>query len=199
MRNHTMIDLETFALGTRPAIVQVGVAIFDPDGVREIEVREWNVTLQSSVLAGLDFDHSTARWWYNQSAEARKSISGAAWSLETVLANVTEFIVAMGGGNGIWAHGAAADVPWLDSAYSALGQRVPWDYRQVRDTRTLFWLARAIGWRPVPREGIAHTAGQDALWQAKDVIGALRAVRHGTPPSWPADLDELPVNLEKAP
>jgi hypothetical protein len=192
MRNHTMIDLETFALGTRPAIVQVGVVVFDPSGVRAPESREWNVTLQSSVLAGLDFDHGTAKWWKNQSAEARRSISGAAWSLETVLNNVSEFIFQLDAGHGIWAHGAAADVPWLDSAYSALGMKVPWDYRRVRDTRTLFWLAKALGWEPAPREGVAHTAAQDALDQARDVVSALDHLRSRGSLPWPPDLDPAP-------
>jgi hypothetical protein len=189
---HVMIDTETFALGAKPAIIQVGAVIFDPCAVlpNDAPKAEWTVSLQSSLLlAGSDYDEGTRQWWSRQSDEAKRSVCGVALPIDEVLMQLGRFILNECGGLplGVWAHGAAADVPWLESAYRALGLKVPWSYRQVKDTRTLFWLAKAVGWLPVPREGVAHTALQDAIWQARDVVHALVAVK--STGAWPADLD----------
>jgi inhibitor of KinA sporulation pathway (predicted exonuclease) len=78
----------------------------------------------------------------------------------------------------VWSYGAAFDIPVYDAAVLVLGAQVPWDYRKVRDTRTLFGLTN-FNPRDVPFEGTKHNALSDAIHQAKCVQLALNMYRRG--------------------
>jgi hypothetical protein len=198
-----MIDLETYSLGPKPAIVQIGAVLFDPandsgwqvDTLREDEIPVpekycFNrvVTLQSSLLVGLDFDDKTSRWWRDQSLDAQQAISGddaPAVSLRQALSDFLSWLRAHATIDHVWSHGAASDVPWLEAAlrYSYGLDTFPWRHTAVRDTRTLFWLAGLSGWEREPMRGTAHSAVWDAAAQAYDVRSAFKHLGvHGIKP-----------------
>lgn len=179
-----MIDLETMGLGPSPAIVQIGAVLFQPmmafgDG-SDIAIYpttfKRTISLQSSLLAGASMDQSTLEWWLSQSDEAKQSISEEAVSLRQALLDFTEFCSEHGVSQ-IWSHGAASDVPWLEASYKLLKLEAPWRHTQVRDTRTLFWMAGLTGWdRLQDWGGTAHDALDDARRQAADVLSALKHI-----------------------
>jgi len=175
-----MIDLETFDTAPTAAIVQLGAVTFDPTGSMKLsEARRFEVTisLQSAVLAGLTFGVSTTAWWQGTApTAARAAISrGPMTPLAEALIEFTRWYETVKP-NRLWSHGAAFDVPILDHAYRAFDQEPPWDYRSVRDTRTLFDLAsQLVDWRK-PERSTAHTALADATDQAADVISAFAAL-----------------------
>lgn len=73
---------------------------------------------------------------------------------------------------GVWSNGAAADQPWLASAYARVGLPVPWDFRASRCCRTLFYLVDGppeIDWTGL----VPHDALDDAIGQAMQVQRAL--------------------------
>ena len=171
---HIMLDLETFGTAPDAAIVQVGAVIFDVGSRSGLDLTfERTVALQSSILAGGSVDADTIAWWRKQSAEAQRSIEYG----QTIADALHAFVDWFPKDAYLWSHGAAFDVPVLASAYRALGLREPWDYRRVRDTRTLFALAAELaGWEKPQRE-TAHTALADAVAQAEDVRAAYVALR----------------------
>jgi hypothetical protein len=190
--NHIMLDLETMSTAPDAAIVQVGAVRFDletgivcspathakftpPEQSPTPALGHWferTVALQSSLLAGGRIDPDTVAWWRKGHAEAKISIESNAERLGVVLSAFSTWYPP---GAILWSHGAAFDVPVLDCAYLSLGNlfpiTAPWSYRDVRDTRTLFWLAELAGWQKPKRE-TAHTALADAVAQAEDVCAA---------------------------
>lgn len=175
---HVMLDLETFGTALDAAIVQVGAVRFDlvsPNMLRD-DGFERTVALQSSILAGGGVDADTVAWWRHadRSAESRISIESGAERIGVVLSAFSDWFPE---GAYIWSHGAAFDVPVLASAYRALGMREPWDYRRIRDTRTLFVLAGELAGWDKPQRETAHTALADAVAQAEDVRAAYAALR----------------------
>lgn len=174
--NHVMLDLETFGLGPTAAIVQIGAVAFDPYSNRLGPGFELVVSLQSSVLAGCTVDPLTAEWWRGQALEAKKAICRDPMDLAQALGELASWWASLGPVEGVWAHGAAFDVPVLEHAYKRVGREVPWSYKAVRDTRTVFWLAELQGWRRVEHP-VAHTALADAQAQAADVQSALEWLR----------------------
>lgn len=179
-----MIDLETMGLGPSPAIVQIGAVLFESkvafgDG-GDVAILPQSfkrtVSLQSSLLAGANMDQSTLEWWLSQSEEAKQSISEDTVSLRQALLDFTEFCSEHGVSQ-IWSHGAASDVPWLEASYKLLKLEAPWRHQNVRDTRTMFWMAEMSGWERIQDwVGTAHDALDDARRQAADVLSALKHI-----------------------
>ena len=173
---HHMLDLETLGTAPNSAILQIGLARFDPAGSGIDDTFERTISLDSCLQAGLKIDGDTFAWWLTQSEAARRAVIYNPQPLTRALIDLTAwlgYINFQQPENVIWSHGAAFDVPILASAYRACGYKEPWDHRLVRDTRTLFWLAEQRGWEKPKRE-TAHTALADAVAQAEDVQSACR-------------------------
>lgn len=195
MTQHCMIDLETLGTSSTAAIVQLGAVKFDPTGAEPLDhgaTFERTVTIESNLRLGRTVDGPTIAWWLGQSAEARRAITEDAVNLGKALNEFRSWL--LDGAQTeivIWSHGAAFDVPILESAWRAcrrapvpladgflseIPEPPPWDYRAARDTRTLFWIAETLaGWQKPVRE-TAHTALADAIAQAEDVRSAYAAI-----------------------
>lgn len=200
MTMHMMIDLETMGSGNDAAIVQIGAVKFDPFVPGEI-VGTWkqNVSLESSVHGGGAMDPNTVLWWLNQSEEARLSVFPVREERKAIHkdpdAPVSEGIAissALRGLSlfykntppsepcvGLWAH-ATFDPVVIASAYRRANVALPWSFRDVRDLRTIIWLApnaadyayRQAGDEDGPR----HDALADALRQVKVVWACIEAL-----------------------
>lgn len=166
-----MIDTET--LGTRPgaAILSIGAVMFGPDGLGETFYAP--IDLASCATAGLLIDPATVLWWVQQSDEARAAAfpAGAA-PLQQVLLEFQAWFVAQEA-RYPWCHGATFDVPLLDAAFKVCGLTPPWEFWNVRDTRTLYDVA---GVKVDRKSGTHHHALDDAINQAEAAARALRIV-----------------------
>ena len=70
-----------------------------------------------------------------------------------------------------WCQGPLFDYAILQNLYAQLGQPVPWNYWQIRDSRTLFSLVPKD--HNEKRTGL-HNALQDCIFQAKKVQKVYR-------------------------
>ncbi len=61
-----------------------------------------------------------------------------------------------------WSHGATFDLVIIEDILRQLNRPLPWNYWQLRDTRTLF----DLGFDPEMPQGQKHDALQDAIRQA---------------------------------
>lgn len=167
---HVMLDLET--AGTRPGsvILSIGAVQFDLNGA--IGDRFYsNIDSDSSVRAGLKVDAATMRWWSDQSLSAREALKADARPLATVVQDFGAWFRSIEA-KYIWGHGAAFDPPLWDAAAHAVGMSAPWDYRNIRDTRTVFHL-HDFDAKSIAFAGVEHNALDDALHQIKCVAAAL--------------------------
>ena len=169
-----MIDLETWGSVPGCAIRSIGAIAFDVSAAEFGHVH-CNVTLASCLDVGLHVDAKTEHWWARQSDEAQLAlVRPHPINLRSALAWLSGWIASYGSPE-VWSHGASFDVPVLACAYRACGIRAPWDYRRVRDTRTLYALT---GFDPksVPFEGTRHSALDDARHQVRCVRAAFSAI-----------------------
>lgn len=175
---HVMLDLETLGSSAGCAILSIGAVLFDPTDPKSLEdIREDAkfyrvIDLKSCLDKGLRVDADTFYWWLEQSDAARKAILAYRnlRNLDDSLVEFAKWYQRMGA-EYLWSHGANFDVPVLEAAYRQLGFHcVPWDFRRVRDTRTLFSLVDEKVRKSSPNQ---HHALFDAVDQARAVCSAV--------------------------
>jgi hypothetical protein len=146
-----MLDLETLGLHPGCVVMSIGAIEFDPLGeLPEIITIDDEPTIpdgfyqvidiKDSVDRGLTIDPETEKWWQGQDPEARDHLfDGNGIDLATAVERFNDWYpdpMAT-----IWANGASFDQPIWQAACRAVGAAVPWNYRKVRDCRTLFDLS----------------------------------------------------------
>lgn len=165
-----MMDLETW--GTEPGccIRSIGAVHFslgDQVGGNFYV----NITDQSCLDAGLTIDSATQTWWHNPiRAAANAALTSDQVSLTAAVVGFHDFFQDCGA-KYLWCHGMNFDEPIWRHAANLLNLPVPWSFRNVRDTRTIF---HVHGLGNVSRQGTYHNALDDAAHQARCVQLALR-------------------------
>lgn|GEM_PF-891863 len=176
-RAQVALDLET--LGTSPdsAILAIGaVAVCEETGQR----RKFYSICNANAQPGRTVSQSTLDWWSKQSDAARVAFDEAhkqeAPMLATVLAELTHWIGELGLTHDVyvWGNGANFDVAMLEHAYKQISDFVPWNFRHVRDMRTLYDITLRLQLDvDVPRIGTHHNALDDAEFQANVIMESL--------------------------
>lgn len=179
-RAQVALDLET--LGTSPdsAILAVGaVAVCEETGQR----RKFYSICNANAQPGRTVSQSTLNWWSQQSDAARVAFDEAhkqeAPMLATVLNDLTQWIGDLGLTHDVFVYGNGAnfDVAMLEHAYKQISDFVPWNFRHVRDMRTLYDITLRLGLDiDVPRDGTHHNALDDAEFQANVIMESLRQI-----------------------
>lgn len=173
MSTHVMVDLETFGKTPGHVIRSVGAIAFDPVRGTLAETFYANVDRSSCEAIGLVVDPGTEAWWADQGEAARTVLEPNQVPITDVLTAFSAYYAATGARR-LWAHGAPFDPPFIEQAYRAAGLTVPWNYYDVRDTRTVYDLANVTVDR---RNGVHHHAGWDSHNQAIAVIEAYRRLK----------------------
>lgn len=193
-----MLDLETLGVKPGSVILSIGAVLFDPHGAVEPRVYDLgggpvvnpiHATFHAFLNAQeqtdrRDFggglvDGDTVMWWIGQSDAARTAMLEGQKNTQPVLGVLVDFAqwLCKGRVENIWCHGATFDAPLLQALYESYRLPVPWKFRCVRDTRTVFDLAgRPIGSFGTP-DGVSHDALSDAIWQAKETVKAIDWIR----------------------
>lgn len=162
-----MLDLET--LGTRPGcvVLTLGAVKFNPYDIDSepgpgLYLR---IDADEQIAQGREVQEDTLQWWMSQSQDVREEAIGEndRVSVETMYKELNRFLV---GANSIWAQGPVFDIAILENLYRQYGWPTPWQYWQIKDSRTLFSVhgdPRVKG-----REG-HHNALADCVYQARGV------------------------------
>jgi hypothetical protein len=171
---HVMIDLETLATVPGAAVISVGALVFDP-------MDRWfkgphfymNVDVKSCEEIGLVIDPRTHAWWQHPDrADAWAQMQTDQMPIAGVVKAFNMwFRKHAGSETPVWAHGAAFDFPIWEMATKFCGESVPWNFRYVRDTRTIFDFV-GIDFSVVPKEATYHNALDDCRNQASSVCSA---------------------------
>ena len=162
---HGMIDLETLSTNPNAVILTVGGVKFDPHTtMKHYNELYFRVDVDSQTKIGRHVMQDTLDWWSKQP----KEISEEALSdenrigLEEMIKQINKWSVGV---DVFWCQGPLFDYAILQNIYMQLGHPVPWQYWQIRDSRTLFSLVPRDNEK---REGL-HNALQDCIFQAKKV------------------------------
>jgi len=161
-----MLDLET--LGTRPGcvILTLGAVKFDPYSLRDPGPGIYfRVDVDEQTALGREVQEDTLNWWLEQSDDIREEALGEndRVSLNTLYRDLNKFLVGV---DSIWAQGPLFDFAILENLYRQCGWPTPWQYWQIRDSRTLFGVH---GDPRVKGKAGLHNALEDCVSQATAV------------------------------
>lgn len=167
---HAMIDLETLSTSPNAVILTVGGVKFDPSTqMKPYNEMYFRMDVDSQTQIGRNVQQSTLDWWATQPNEISEEAlgDGNRISIEDACKQINKF---SSGVDVFWCQGPLFDYAILQNLYSQLGKPLPWNFWQIRDSRTLFSL--------VPREkdyrtGL-HNALEDCKFQANKVQKVYR-------------------------
>jgi len=191
---HIMIDLET--LGTNPDAVflTAGLVRFNIETGEASEFgRELiHINMKSSLDAGRKVNADTIQWWFNQSKEAQQALfdEQAEISLEAALHKINKFVLHTNPNEKsetsynrecyVWSNGSNFDIAILQNAYQHYNLKIPWQFWNIRDVRTLVDLASdKVNVKNIKFKGEPHNALDDALHQIKYCSLCWKALREG--------------------
>jgi len=176
MKTDIMIDLETLATSPDAAILTIGAVKFDPfgDDISEPDCEKFyvKVDLDSCDRIGLITNDATIAWWSNQSKEAQEEAFSPDGRIDIVDA-MNQLYKFCWSAKRVWSHGAGFDIIICEHVYRKIQKAVPWNFWQVRDTRTLF----DIGIDPKRPPVLKHHALEDAWNQAVGVQNIFKRLR----------------------
>lgn len=175
MNTDVMIDLETLDTKPTAAVLTIGAVKFDPfgDDVKNPQSDKLylKVDIDSCDRLGLTTSQSTLDWWSQQSKEAQDE----AFSTENripIHEAMNKLYKFCWGAKRVWSHGAAFDTVICENIFARLEKLCPWNFWEVRCTRTLF----DIGINPHRPPVLAHHALEDAWNQAVGVQNVIRTL-----------------------
>jgi DNA polymerase III epsilon subunit-like protein len=179
MNTDIMIDLETLDVLPTATILTIGAVKFDPFGEDVIEPKcekfYVKVDVDSCDRIGATVSQSTLDWWASQSQEAQEEAfdPNGRIAIEDAMTQLYKFCW---GAKRVWSHGAGFDVIILEWYFRKIGKAIPWQFWEVRDTRTIF----DLGINPNRPPVLKHHALEDAWNQAVGVQNVFKTIRTST-------------------
>jgi hypothetical protein len=171
MATSVMLDIET--LGFRPncVVLSLGAVKFNAQKATIYQLGlDLKLDVDQQLSIGRTVDDSTVEWWSKQHPlvieEAMTGLNRV--SLENFRQQLNKFLV---GADEIWAQGPVFDIAILENLYEQMQWPFPWNYWQIRDSRTLF---AVHGDSRVKQQGKLHNAMEDAKSQAQAVIDVYK-------------------------
>ena len=172
---HIMIDLETLATTPDAVILTCGGVKFDPWSGAEPDrpfYLRLNVDEQTNI--GRRTADASLEWWNTQPEGVREEAlsDGNRVTLDEFQKQLNRYLV---GADYLWAQGPLFDYAILENLYTQLEQPFPWQFWQIRDSRTLFSLVPGVK-EKIKRTDL-HNALADCYFQAKTVQYCYRELK----------------------
>jgi hypothetical protein len=163
---HGMIDLETLSVNPDAVVLTIGAIKFDPHSDQlPHDPLYFKVDVDAQTALGRHVDESTLDWWSKQPKEIAEEALGEKdrVSLDDTVKKLNRWCVGI---DVYWCQGPLFDYAILQNFYKNLNVPCPWNYWQVRDSRTLFNLLPPD---PAEKREEKHNALADCDYQARKV------------------------------
>lgn len=171
MATDLMLDIETLGWHFDTVVLSLGAVKFDPYTNTEPHSGIYfRIDVDEQLQLGRTTDEDTIAWWGTQPAEIQTEALGEEGriSIAQALADLNKVLVGV---RNIWCQGPHFDITILEHLYRQTGTPVPWQFWQIRDSRTLF----SLGYDPRKEmQTDAHNALADCYFQA---IGVQKAFK----------------------
>lgn len=164
-----MVDLETLDVKSTATVLTLGAVRFDPFSNSPMKELYLRVDIDSQDKLGCTVDDNTLKWWNQQDVSIMEEAFDPRDRIP-IHEVINQFHALAWNCDAFWSHGATFDLMILQNLYDKLGRTYPWQYWQMRDTRTLF----DIGYDPDMPQGSKHNALEDAKRQAVGVRNVYR-------------------------
>jgi hypothetical protein len=163
MATDLMLDIETLGWHYDTVVLSLGAIKFDPYTQAEPHSGIYfRVDVDQQLKLGRSTDQDTLDWWASQPQDIQDEALSETdrIGVAQVLSDLNRTLVGV---RNIWCQGPHFDITILEHLYRQTGTPVPWQFWQIRDSRTLFGLGYD------PRSEIrtdAHNALADCYYQA---------------------------------
>ena len=178
-----MLDLETLGTDPNSVIVTVGAIKF----IRNKNIQEFKsvdkfyrrIDVKSCEQLGMTKDPATMRWWKKQPQQVQHEAFNHPdrYKLKDVL---QEFSYWIGSADKVWANSPSFDCIILTQAYKKCGMRVPWEYWNTRDVRTILDIGGVNLRTDIPQSGDEHNAVWDCYRQIQAIQLAEKRIGYFT-------------------
>lgn len=161
-----MLDLETISTRPDATVLTFGACKFNPYTEHDItDGIYFRIDVDEQIALGRHVDEGTIAWWGTQSEDvyAEAFDPRDRITLEKFTQELNRFLV---GADCIWAQGPVFDIVILENLYRQMGLPCPWNFWQIRDSRTL--LSTLGDPREKNKAGL-HNALEDCVSQAQAV------------------------------
>lgn len=168
------IDLETYDKSADAKILSIGVTKFDIHAGVIIDSRYYKLDYKAQV--DRSEGRGTPEWWAEQDPDVLQEATSGTVPLSKALSDLYNFIQE---GDRVWGNGSSFDISILDHAYD---YNTPWAFYNVRDMRTIVWLAEQYGFNKhaIKRVGEQHNALLDSRYQAIVISSAYLHLHRAT-------------------
>lgn len=165
-----MFDLET--LDTKPSavILSLGAVRFNPRGIGVEDTLLLKFDIDAQFTLGRTASDDTIEWWSKQAPEVQDEAFSTHDRTE-LLDAIEQFHKFVWNTERVWSQGSF-DVNIMEDLYRSISKPIPWNYWQVRDSRTLFDFIDGNLDRSKH-----HDAMEDAKEQAMGVQRALHKIK----------------------
>lgn len=178
--HHIMIDLETEGTRAGCAIRQIGAASFNPYTGEVGRKFEMNLNTEEQYRnLNMTTDPETINWLKALPTDIQEAMTRDPRPVGEVIISLIRAFDWDHPDMRMWCHGATFDEPILRELIVGFGietdlkKLVPWQYWQVRDTRTILEIAGVKVERDPSK---AHTGLEDCLNQIKAVAEAYQVI-----------------------
>ena len=167
MAIHATIDLETLDTSPSATILTIGGVKFNPYTADEpYDKFYFKLSIDDQDRLGRTVSDSTLEWWAKQDPEIMNEAfdQSNAVSVDEFLNALNKWIVGV---DIFWGQGYGFDYTMLEDIYRSLGRPIPWQFWQIRDSRTLLGLLREDPRKKMQKN--LHNAYADAFYQSKAI------------------------------
>jgi len=168
MAVHAMIDIETLDTSPQSVVLSVGAVKFNPyDETEPYNEIYYKLDLDDQDRLHRTTSDSTIEWWSKQNEDVRNEAfsEDGRIGVDQFLNELRSWLSNV---HTIWGHGYGFDLTILEDMYKGSGKSIPWNFWQVKDSRTLFSLCKKDPRKLLGNENL-HNALADAYFQAKGV------------------------------
>ena len=161
-----MIDIETLAQTPDSVILSLGAVKFNPYSMNDpTDGIYFKIDVDEQLKLGRVVQNETLEWWTKQPEDVREEALSEhdRVSLDEVYRQLNKIVVGV---DAVWAQGTVFDIGILENLYRQKGWPIPWQFWQIRDSRTVFNMFGDH--RELNRKG-KHNAFMDAFEQSKAV------------------------------
>ena len=169
---HGTIDLETIDVTPTATVLSLGAIKFSPFDSSEPHSELYiKIDIDEQDALGRTTSDSTLEWWSKQNKKVREEAfdQKGCMSVNDTLKQINKWMVGV---DVLWGQGYGFDMTILENMYRSVGVPIPWNFWQVRDSRTLFKCCKED-----PRKSMQtdlHNALADAYFQAKSIQVAYK-------------------------
>ena len=165
-----MIDIETLSNKPNAVILHIAAQSFDPLG-RGYDDNYLDLLIDIDSQTDRDVNDDTLTWWGSQS-EAIKAKMFTETGRVTLSEALDQLHKLCWHAKRVWMQGPQFDATILENAYRDTDRSAPWQYWEIRDSRTLISLAPDLDQPPAEHDALADCRRQIVLVQ--DTLDFLR-------------------------